>query len=404
MVWRRVAVLIGVGWLFAPADFGADSGAVRPYLGLRLDRAIYDNPDSNVGELKNPSEAMGGLTFGYNLGPHWGAELAVDFVEADLKIPGLTNRIGEYGTWTIIPQVRYRWPVRNGTIVPYVVGGAGIGIGELNDRDALRSNVPFGGSSDITPVGALGIGVEAFVNRNIALGVEAKHIFGLRTDVSFQGQNHRLNADQTLLSASMRVFLDEPAPSEATMRDARQGNRFYAQLRTGGALLPGADDFSALTIQSPERVYFGFGVGVNLTENWGIEAGGDYWEPELRAPGFGEVGEYALWTVLAHARYRYPLGDGRVVPYALAGGGIGWSQSNDRRLPADVYPLVQETHASVVGSVGAGIEYMFNRSVALGVEGRYLFNFDNSVTIGNTKGRLDNDTLLFLAQIRVFFP
>jgi opacity protein-like surface antigen len=103
-------------------------------------------------------------------------------------------------------------------------------------------------------------------------------------------------------------------------------------------------------------------------------------------------------------RYRFQVGNGRIVPYALAGGGLGWAQINDRRVTSDVYPLVNETHTSVVGSVGGGIEYMLNRNAAIGVESRYIFGFKNDVVVGGTKGTLDNSSLLVLAQLRLLFP
>lgn len=409
---RLSTALLGVVCVHLPiAGYAADSGGIRPYVVIRAEGAIYDKSDQGPNlKTTNPSQyPFEHFAVGANIGPNWGAELAIDFVETNVGVPGLTDRLGEYATWSVMPQVRYRYPLLDKKLVPYVVGGVGIGIGEFNDRNALHTNVQFGGSQDIAPIAALGAGLEYFMNDNIAFGVEAKHVFGQKHDVTYLGQSRTLDMDQTILSVGFRVFLDNPSVGDSRSDgpapvNYTQARNFYTQFRTGGAIFTNADNFTPAEIQNPQRIFFGVGAGYNINDHWGLELGGDYWEPELRAPGVGAVAEYALWTLLAHVRYRFQVGDSRLVPYALVGGGLGWAQINDKRVPSDVYPLVAETHTSVVGSVGGGVEYMLNRYAAIGIESRYIFGFNNDVVVGSTKGTLDNNSVLVLAQIRLLFP
>jgi hypothetical protein len=55
-----------------------------------------------------------------------------------------------------------------------------------------------------------------------------------------------------------------------------------------------------------------------------VELVGEGYETTLEFQGVGSLGEYAVWDVIPHLRLRYPVADGRVVPYALAGVGLGY--------------------------------------------------------------------------------
>jgi opacity protein-like surface antigen len=410
--WKEfVVAIVSVPVLLAPsAVLAGDSGAVRPYLVIRPELGIYSDPDSAAGlELDSPSRLFANLTFGANLSRHWGVELSADYTETRLKATGVTERIGDYSTWMLLPQVRYRYPLLDSTLVPYAVGGVGIGIGELNDRNALHTDVQFGAGADATVIGAVGLGLEYFLNDSVAFGVEAKRILGFETDVTYLGRPRELDAGQTLLSAGLRVFLDDPGeaerPESAPMPGSSGATQAYIVARTGAGVFSNPDaSVGGIEMGNPTRIRFGAGVGANFGRHWGVELSGDYWGAPVSAPGFGEVTENALWTMLAHLRYRFPIEGSRLVPYVMGGTGVGWSQLNDRRLPAAIYPIRDETHTSIIGSLGGGLDYMLSDNVALGVETRYLFGFENEITVGNTTGTLDNDTVLALLHLRVLFP
>jgi opacity protein-like surface antigen len=57
-----------------------------------------------------------------------------------------------------------------------------------------------------------------------------------------------------------------------------------------------------------------------------------------------------------------------------------------------------------IGAVGAGIEYYFNSNVAIGLESRYVFGFQNDVHVGTQSGTLANDSILVQASLRILFP
>ena len=52
----------------------------------------------------------------------------------------------------------------------------------------------------------------------------------------------------------------------------------------------------------------------------GGELSGDLFERRLKVQGFGSVGEYAVTAIVPQIRVRYPLLDGKLTPYAVAGG------------------------------------------------------------------------------------
>ena len=45
------------------------------------------------------------------------------------------------------------------------------------------------------------------------------------------------------------------------------------------------------------------------------------------------IGEFAMYTGMPTLRGRYPVLDGRLTPYALAGLGFGYTEFNDRKQP-----------------------------------------------------------------------
>lgn len=68
------------------------------------------------------------------------------------------------------------------------------------------------------------------------------------------------------------------------------------------------------------RDYWGLSVGGNVNRYLGGELSGDLFERRLKVQGFGSVGEYAVTAIVPQIRVRYPLLDGKLTPYAVAGG------------------------------------------------------------------------------------
>src|SRR5688572_32916311 len=74
---------------------------------------------------------------------------------------------------------------------------------------------------------------------------------------------------------------------------------------------------------TPNEQVLGVSLGVNFNRYLGLELAGDGWERNMRLGG-RTIGEFAMYTGMLTLRARYPLLDGRLTPYALAGLGVGY--------------------------------------------------------------------------------
>ena len=120
---------------------------------------------------------------------------------------------------------------------------------------------------------------------------------------------------------------------------------------------------------------WGFGFGWNLNRHWGLELAADTWETTLHAPSIGHtVGEESVVSLSLQARYRYPLWNDRLVPYAMVGVGGTAYQFNDRKT-AGFGKEIDADRSGLVANSGVGLEYFIADNIALGVEGKY-FAFD----------------------------
>jgi opacity protein-like surface antigen len=99
----------------------------------------------------------------------------------------------------------------DGRLVPYLIGGVGYGFVEFNDRkprgaDLAITNKGSSGSYAAT----LGAGIEYFVTRHIAAGIESKYSYSPGHSLQI---NHGPEQDGTLqgvvVTAGLRVYLFE---------------------------------------------------------------------------------------------------------------------------------------------------------------------------------------------------
>ena len=113
----------------------------RPYSVVRIGPAIFTNPDESSGaELDTPAaEGLQGLALGADINRYWSLEFAAEFTETELLQPGTGEKIGEYGMWSLLGQVRLRYPMWRDRLVPYFLLGAGIGFAEMNDRNFVNA-------------------------------------------------------------------------------------------------------------------------------------------------------------------------------------------------------------------------------------------------------------------------
>jgi hypothetical protein len=212
----------------------ADSEASPPvpfYLGVRVGGAVLldDQIFPGLGTTPKPP-AYGGIVNtmfsiagGINWGRYFGAETAFEGFEIQLTIPGL-GAIGEYAVYAAIPQVHFRYPLMNGTLQPYVLGGVGVGYGEFNDRKPQGANVQVSGDRAYTLAASLGAGVDYFLMRNIALAFETKFLTVRDQSISINnGPTQKGNINAFLFSLGLRSR-PESTPAASMITRARAGS------------------------------------------------------------------------------------------------------------------------------------------------------------------------------------
>jgi opacity protein-like surface antigen len=154
----------------------------RLYFGVRAGAAISVNTDafSNAEIRPEPPAYFGvgnqffGAALGMDFGRHWGVELAMDGYEVDLAVPGLGS-VSEVAVLHVVPQLRLRYPLLGGRLVPYALGGVGLGYAEQNDTKGARAGRDVQ-ASGFGVAAAGGVGIEYFVASNIAVGLESRYV------------------------------------------------------------------------------------------------------------------------------------------------------------------------------------------------------------------------------------
>ena len=416
-VHALAAICLGVASVagFVAESSAADNDWIRPYLKFQIGNSYFANPDSvSSAQLESPSgEPSTGSTIGVNLGKYFSLELSVDFVETDLITPGGVGKVGEYAMWTVIPQARFRYPMRDDRLVPYFVIGAGWGSGEFNDRNFLNADQPVNGSFDSTFVGAVGAGIEYFVRDSVALGVEVRHVFGFETEIEANGRPADITLDATTVGVSMRLFFDSlaidgPRGSNYLRDIAAQDSgrlRAYYALRAGAGLFTDTDSIQEARISVRTPPLYGAAIGVNFNKYWGVEFATEYTETELTSPQFGRIAEYSLWTVLGLLRLRYPILNDRLSPYMVVGGGLGFGELNDRVRGNTVeFSLDENDGMTGVAAIGVGFDYFVADNIAVGLEARHTFLFSQDSFVNQESRSLDLDHVSMTASLRVFFP
>ena len=395
---RRVAFWLArliVALSAAPAR-AQDSDDSRYYLHLR---GHGSSPFTDVHDLL-------GASVGVNFNRYWGVEFAVDGFERRLERNG--REFGEYLVAPLVPQVRFRYPVFDGRLTPYVLAGVGAAFTQFNDRKAPA----FGVSVDTpasTVVGVLGGGVEYFLADNVAAGVEIKYLIAGDQTIRINGVSRSEDLDSLYTAFGLRLFFPEhkrAAPIEAP--DGIPG-RFYIGIQAGLALLTDADSMPGVELRPEPAALGGSGnyfigavIGADLGRHFGFELMGGGYEVRLHVPGRGSVGEEAIYTIIPQVRARYPLLNGRLSPYAIAGVGAGYAEFNDRK-PPGVGLDIDATSWGVAATVGAGLEYLVASNIGAAVEARYLTSRGHTIKIAD--GRTESahiDAVLLTVGLRVY--
>ena len=262
-----------------------------------------------------------------------------------------------------------------------------------------------------TPVGTVGAGIEYFLADNIAAGIEFKYLFAGDQTLKVAGASHRVNASTPLVSFSVRMFYPElhPAPVDAAPEPAPL--RLYGGFRLGFVVPTDTDIGPGVearpvpyAIGGKLNEHYGVAVGLDIGRYFGVEVSVEGYEVAMGLKNVGSIGEYALYTVVPQARLRYPLLDGRLVPYAIGGVGYGHVEFNDRKpRGADLLVANKGISGSYAATLGAGIEYFVTRRIAAGIESKYSYSPGHPLQINN--GHAEDGTLQGLvvtAGLRVY--
>ena len=84
----------------------------------------------------------------------------------------------------------------------------------------------------------------------------------------------------------------------------------------------------------------------------------------MRSDTLGKLGEYANLTLMPVARFRWPVGDGRWVPWAAGGLGASFNEPNDN---TSASTTIRTDGTTIAGTLAAGIDYFLTDDVVLGL-------------------------------------
>ena len=105
----------------------------------------------------------------------------------------------------------------------------------------------------------------------------------------------------------------------------------------------------------------GISYGANFNRNWGGELALDFWQLNLEGPqGEEAIGEMAMWNLMPQLRFRVPLWNDRLVPYAVVGAGAVWSQFNDRTKDGTKYQIGNEEGWTFSVAGGVGVDFFLS--------------------------------------------
>jgi opacity protein-like surface antigen len=353
-----------------------DSDRLRPYIYLRS------------AEFNTVWDVLDGYSIGagVNLNRYWGVELAADFYEMYLEDP-IIGKVGEEAVWNFIPQVRFRYPILNDRLVPYLIAGVGPASLQFNDRSVggFGQDIDADGYSWSASVGG---GIEYFLTDSVAFNLEGKYLWTQPIDISINGNVQELDMSAPMVTFGFRVFLDDnhvrPMPWAAEDIPVRLffGAHFGVGAMTDGDWASGVSLEPEVSRWGSLNQIYGISVGADFGRHWGVELTIDSTEWGVIVDGVGQVCEYAFVPVIPQVRYRHPLGDSRWVPFVMGGVGGAYGERNDVK-PAGATTDIDAKGVYPVASAGAGIEYFFSRSASISGEVHWNYTWGQEISVNN---------------------
>lgn len=334
-----------------------------------------------------------GFGIGMNLDKNWGVEMVGDVWEKNVRVDG-TGRLGEMSVNSMMPQVRFRWPLWNDRLVPYAIVGAGPVFFQFNDQ----VDAGFGRSieSEGWRAGATaGVGIEYFIADNITFALEGKYTWIDKMAVEVDGATFDEDYSSLLATFGLRIYFDENHPRLLAEQEKEIPGRFSLGFRYGGSILT-EDQFTSGIQLKPEASAYGrtlnqypaLTLGYNWGEHWGVDIliGGG--EQRLNFEGLGNISEYAVVAGMPQLRYRWPINGGRWVPYASVGAGVTYAEINDAKVAGSIADLKGKGVYPAV-SVGGGIEYFVTRNFSLTGDLWWLYTWNHKLEVNGTEFRGD---------------
>ena len=306
-----------------------------------------------------------------------------------------------------IAQARLRYPMSNDRLVPFAMAGVGAGFGEFSGREDFSFD---GGGRDLDLIGMVGLGLDYFVVDNIALSLEGKYFMGFDPKINAGGGiERRLSADSVEVAAGLRIYADHlgrsqgrPIKTEAA-RDTDR-TRAYLTFKGGRGILTDTSIAGDVGLERTTGLLGEGGLGINFNRHWGAELDVNYTRTQVTSGSLGDITGYPIFTYTLLGRYRYPVLADRLVPYFVAGGGVGFGENGDRDQPFSVTQFGGAQEISPVAAFGAGIEYFIEDNFSVGFEAKYTTLFNTNVSIAGVPETLSPDFVALMGGIRIYYP
>ena len=194
--------------------FDAGDNGVRPYVTFKAGAlfpargAFHSRLGFNTGKGRG---ALTGASLGADLSRHVSAELALDRWE--LGVRALDTASGarvnsiELASWSILPQLKLRYPLLGGRVTPYVLAGAGAVWNHTNDPSSVSATTTRLEVSSLSLAASAGAGFDYYLTNNLAVGLEGRYVLN-RPKARINGRSTRINADVFLAGLHLKAYLD----------------------------------------------------------------------------------------------------------------------------------------------------------------------------------------------------
>ncbi len=329
-----------------------------------------------------------GISLGANFDEHWGAELAFDAFQLNWD-NRLDQRVAELTTLTLIPQIRWRYPLLDDRLVPYAIVGIGPSFLQYNDRKSHAFGIDLEAEGWKLSATA-GVGIEYFLQDEIAFGFEGKYVWVDQLDTRIGDEYGTTDTSSWLVSFGLRAYFDQNHPQPlADQPGLPASTRLYFGMRGGARVTLDGDIGNGIKLVPLANAYghevmkhYGFTAGLALNRNWAIELGADGGETTIKVDDKDAIGEYAQVAIMPQIVYRHPLGRGRWVPYVTAGGGMIFAEFNDAKPQSVDYQIEAKGFYPVVRG-GCGIEHFFTRNFSFAAETSYQYSWNQEFSIGD---------------------